>query len=377
MGGRYFGELALIKEAKRAASITASTSLVVLELSKSDFNLLLHPIKGHFAEKFAAYEIPVMKSRQFSEVHVTMEELKTIGTLGKGAFGLVTLVEDENTQKRYALKAIRKCDIVEHAQNEHVVNEKNIMLALNTEFCCRLYKTYKDKYRIYFLLEACTGGELFTLLRKNRVFKEEAARFYSSCVIAAFDHMHSLNIIYRDLKPENLVIDRQGYAKLTDFGFAKVVEGKTSTVCGTPDYLAPEIIIGRGHGKGVDWWTLGILVYEFLNGAPPFYSKKDMEIYKRILREKVRFPKTFSREAKELIYGLLRKKAAKRIGVIRGSDIHRHSFFTKEVANWSWERFLKREVKAPYPPKKLALKPNRSKYQPLPNKEAPYGDYEK
>jgi len=301
--------------------------------------------------------------------HIKLDKLKTLGVLGKGAFGLVTLVEDPETKTKFALKAIRKHDIVDHNQGEHIVNEKNIMLALHTPFCVKLWKTFKDKFRMYLLLEACTGGEIFTLLRRKRMFKEEHARFYAACVIAAFDYMHNLNIVYRDLKPENLVMDTSGYAKLTDFGFAKEVIDKTSTVCGTPDYLAPEIIIGRGHGKGVDWWTLGILIYEMLNGVPPFYSKEDMKIYKRILREPVKFPKTFSREAKEIVYGLLRKRYTKRLGVVTGISIFDVGFFTKESAGWSWDNFMKRKIPAPYPPTQVALKPKKKKYEPLPDVE--------
>eukprot|EP00493_Phyllostaurus_siculus_P015210 UN15444 len=130
---------------------------------------------------------------------------------------------------------------------------------MNNPFLVNLRGTYKDKYKVYFLLDVCLGGELFTILRRRRYFNEATSKFYAGCVVEAFDYMHSRRIIYRDLKPENLVLDDQGYLKVTDFGFAKVAEDKTFTLCGTPDYLAPEIVTGQGHGKGVDWWTLGIL----------------------------------------------------------------------------------------------------------------------
>jgi len=378
--GKYFGELALTTGERRAATITAHNGLTCLELSKEDFQELMKPLEKVFQKRAKTYleitkstyrrlsamecgvkeeEVKQMEELQL-KVDTPLEKLKKIGLLGKGAFGLVTLVEEPETRIKFALKAIRKHDIVEHGQVEHIVNEKNIQTSLKTPFCVKLYRTYKDKYRVYFLLEACTGGDIFTVLRKRRTFNENATRFYSACIVAAFDHMHSRNIIYRDLKPENLVMDHTGYAKLTDFGFAKIVLDKTRTVCGTPDYLAPEVIIGRGHGKGVDYWTLGIFIYECINGVAPFYSKKDMDCYTKILRAPVQYTKRMSRESRELVQKLLKKRATKRLGVRKGEDIHDQLFFK----SWNWEKFLNLEVRAPYPPKKLALKdPNIPRYR--------------
>merc|ERR1719203_65504 len=171
-----------------------------------------------------------------------------------------------------------------------------------------LYRTYKDAYRVYFLLDACLGGELFTILRKKRYFSEKSTKIYAGCVIEGFEYMHSRDIIYRDLKPENLVLERNGYLKITDFGFAKEVEGKTFTLCGTPDYLAPEIVTGQGHGKGVDWWTLGILVYEMLASFPPFYDENTLETYRKIIKCRLKFPRYFSPPARDIIKSLLRAK---------------------------------------------------------------------
>merc|ERR1712061_614260 len=185
-----------------------------------------------------------------------LEKLKTIGVLGKGAFGVVTLVVDPASNKSYALKAIKKKQIADLGQQDHIVNEKDVMLLMDNEFLVNLRGTYKDKYRVYFLLDVCLGGELFTILRKRRYFNEKTSRFYTACVVEAFGYMHSINVIYRDLRPENLVLDEKGYLKVTDFGFAKQIVDQTYTLCGTPEYFAPEIVTGQGHGKGVDWWTL-------------------------------------------------------------------------------------------------------------------------
>eukprot|EP00493_Phyllostaurus_siculus_P022067 UN22398 len=160
----------------------------------------------------------------------------------------------------YALKAIKKEQIVRLGAERHMLNEKRVMQLLNNPFLVNLQATFKDKYRIYFLLDVCLGGELHSILRKRRTFDVSTSRFYAACVVEAFDYMHQQGVVYRDMKPENLVLDDKGYLKVADFGFAKKLENKAFTICGTPDYLAPEIVTGKGHGMGVDWWTLGILI---------------------------------------------------------------------------------------------------------------------
>merc|ERR550539_760501 len=265
-----------------------------------------------------------------------LTELRSIGILGKGAFGLVSLVVDPNSGNSYALKAIKKAQIVELGQQSHIINEKKVMEVMTCDFLVNLRATYKDMYRVYFLLDVCLGGELFTILRRRRYFNEPTSKFYAGCVVEAFAYMHGQNIIYRDLKPENLVLDDKGFLKVTDFGFAKVVADKTYTLCGTPDYLAPEIVTGQGHGKGVDWWTLGILIYEMLASFPPFFDDEPIETYRKIIKCRLKFPRYFSHESKELIRSLLRAKPTKRLGVVRGGadTIRSHSWFQSD---FSWK----------------------------------------
>jgi protein kinase X len=154
----------------------------------------------------------------------------------------------------------------------------------------------QDSKMIYFLLEYIPGGELFTVLRNDGSFPVDQSKFYACQIIAIFDYLHAKNIIYRDLKPENILIGQNGYLKLADFGFAKRLnEGKTFTLCGTPEYLAPEIILNKGHGKPVDWWTLGILTYEMLVGMDPFNDEDPMMVYQKIIKGKIKFPKTIDR----------------------------------------------------------------------------------
>ena len=153
---------------------------------------------------------------------------------------------------------------------------------------------YQDSKMIYFQLEYVPGGELFTLLRNMAIFPIEHAKFYASQIISILEYLHSLNIVYRDLKPENILININGYLKITDFGFAKKVRGKTYTLCGTPEYMAPEVVMNKGHSKPVDWWTLGILFYEMLVGIEPFHDENPMMVYQKILAGKIKFPKIFN-----------------------------------------------------------------------------------
>ena len=283
-----------------------------------------------------------------------LKELKTIGVLGKGGFGLVTLVKDPHTNKSYALKAIKKYQVIELELQKHIESEKAVMVIMNNKFLVNLWETYNDKLRVYFLLDVCLGGELFTILRGRRYFNEPTARFFAASVVEGFAYMHSLNIIYRDLKPENLVLDSKGYLKIADFGFAKTLkeeEGwKTYTLCGTPDYLCPEIVTGQGHGKGCDWWTLGILIYEMLASFPPFVADEPIETYRKIIRGRIRFPRYFSQEVRDLIRGLLHNKPGRRLGVMKhkginepADSIRKHPWYS----NFDWDGLNNGKLPAP------------------------------
>merc|ERR1711937_507945 len=196
---------------------------------------------------------------------------------------------------------LKKAEVVRLQQVEHMLSEKAILEILDHPFIVQLGGSFHDRKFLYMLLEYVVGGEFFTHLRKAGRFDNSTAKFYAAQVAMIFDYLHRQNIIYRDLKPENLLLDNQGYIKITDFGFAKRVAFKTYTLCGTPEYIAPEVLLNKGHGKGVDWWTLGILVYEMLAGQPPFVDDDPMGIYQQILAGKISFPRFFDRSAKSLI----------------------------------------------------------------------------
>merc|ERR1719233_1642980 len=365
--GEYFGERALLLNQERAATITAVTTTVCLELHKEDFKQLLGPLVEEMEKKIHHYEVIseefvrnsdfVAKTRGSALLKsiCSLDQLETVGILGKGAFGIVSLVIDPVHSKPYALKAMKKCQIAEMGFQDHIVNEKDVMLLLHNDFLVNLRGTFKDKLRVYLLLDVCQGGELFTILRQRRYFDENTTRFMTACVVEAFGYMHSLNVIYRDLKPENLVLDDKGYLKITDFGFAKQIEDQTYTLCGTPEYFAPEIVTGQGHGKAVDWWTLGILVYEMLASFSPFYDDQAIGIYRKIIKGHMRFPRTFSTNSKDLIKSFLKSKPTRRLGILHDGDINKirkMEFFN----GFSWIDLRAFKMIAPIQPKVKSMK---------------------
>jgi serine/threonine protein kinase len=234
------------------------------------------------------------------------------------------------TGRFYALKLQKKSEIVRLKQVQHVKDEKAILSSISHPYVVNLLAAFQDSARIVLVLEFVTGGEMFTFLRRARCFDNERAKLYAAQIVSAFDYLHQRNIIYRDLKPENLLFASNGHVKVTDFGFAKVVPDKTYTVCGTPEYIAPEIIRSQGHSAGADWWALGVLVYEMLAGYPPFYADNPFGIYEKILSAApIPFPPHIDKDAKDLIKQLLQHDLTKRFGCMRNgaADIKEHKWF--------------------------------------------------
>lgn len=279
-----------------------------------------------------------------------LEEFALQRTLGTGSFGRVLLAQHRQTGAFYALKKLRKSEVIRLKQVEHTNSERSLLgRARGHPFLAQLQATGQDRAHLYLLLEYVGGGELFSLLRKVKTLPVFVAQFYAAQVVLAFEHLHAQDILYRDLKPENILLSAEGNVKLVDFGFAKVVRDQTWTLCGTPDYLAPEIILGTGYGRAVDWWALGILVYEMLAGFPPFYHESHMKLYDNILHADVRFAPSFDALARDLVLRLTDKNPALRLGVLAGGieDIKRHPWF-QDV---DWDRLLALQVRPPYRPR--------------------------
>lgn len=283
-------------------------------------------------------------------VKLSINDFELLQTVGVGSFGRVRLCRHKKNNKVYVMKMLRKTEIIHQKQVDHVYSEYNILSVINHPFIVELKGVnVTDPVYLYFILEYVPGGELFSLLRNNQFFPLSQAKFYIAHVVTIFEYLHSKNIIYRDLKPENILISKTGYLKLTDFGFAKVLEnGKTYTLCGTPEYIAPEIILNKGHGKPVDWWTMGILLYEMLVGIDPFNDDDPMMIYQKIIKGKIRFPNNIDKDAKSLIKHLLTADTTKRYGSLKNGvkDIVNHRFFD----GFDWRSFVFMRMEAPYIP---------------------------
>ena len=241
---------------------------------------------------------------------------------------------------------------MEHNQHEGVIREKNILANIDHPFLLKMWASYQDENQLYMLLDLIQGGELYTVLHtetRHGVSNADAV-FYAACVLEGLVHLHDRNIAYRDLKPENALIDSQGYCIVVDYGFAKVVTKKTFTLCGTPEYLAPEIIMSKGHNKGVDYWAFGILIYEMLVGQTPFYHQDQMRLFKKIVVGKFSYPasRQVSEAADDLIQRLLQRHQSKRLGNLKGGDVdvRKHPWF----ADIDIGKLLKRELQAPWKP---------------------------
>ncbi|TIA81866.1 hypothetical protein E3P92_02088 [Wallemia ichthyophaga] len=281
----------------------------------------------------------------------TLKDFKLERTLGTGSFGRVHLVKSNHNSRFYAIKVLAKEQVVKMKQVEHTVSERDMLARVRHPFLVNLWGTFQDPKNLYMVMDFVAGGELFSLLRKSQRFPNPVAKFYAAEVALALDYLHSLDIIYRDLKPENILLGADGHIKITDFGFAKYVPDVTWTLCGTPDYLAPEIVQSKGYNKSVDWYALGVLVFEMLAGYPPFYTEDSnpMKLYEKIIANKPKFPSYFDPVAKDLLKNLLMADLTKRFGNLQhGSrDVFTHEWF-KEV---DWNRLYNRAIPAPYVPK--------------------------
>ncbi|KAF9463591.1 kinase-like domain-containing protein [Collybia nuda] len=274
-------------------------------------------------------------------------------TLGTGSFGRVHLVRSKHNLRFYAIKVLNKERVVKMKQIEHTNNEQHMLEAVQHAFIINLWGTFQDASNLYMVMDFVPGGELFTLLRRSNRFPDPVAKFYAAEVALALNHLHGLDIIYRDLKPENILLNQDGHIKIADFGFAKTCTTTTWTLCGTPDYLAPEVIGQQRYNKSVDWYALGVLIFEMLSGLPPFHQPdaNPVMLYEKITRGPafIKWPAAFNPLATDLILKLMESDPSKRYGNLRhgAGDVFAHQWF-REV---DWERLAAREITAPYLPK--------------------------
>ncbi|XP_069704550.1 ribosomal protein S6 kinase beta-1 [Periplaneta americana] len=310
----------------------------------------------------AIIESEDLETVQLSEQNVNTGKEKTgpqdfelRKVLGKGGYGKVFQVRKVTGQDAgtiFAMKVLRKASIVRNQKDTaHTKAERNILEAVKHPFIVDLIYAFQTGGKLYLILEYLSGGELFMHLEREGIFLEDTACFYLSEIILALEHLHIQGIIYRDLKPENILLDAQGHVKLTDFGLCKehIQEGiVTHTFCGTIEYMAPEILTRSGHGKAVDWWSLGALMYDMLTGAPPFTAENRKKTIEKILKGRLNLPPYLTPDARDLIRKLLKRQVSQRLGSgpSDGEAIKIHPFF--KLINWA--DVLGRKLEPPFKP---------------------------
>mmetsp|Transcript_6937 Transcript_6937/g.11142 ORF Transcript_6937/g.11142 Transcript_6937/m.11142 type:complete len:290 (-) Transcript_6937:259-1128(-) len=251
----------------------------------------------------------------------TFEDMRLVRLIGRGTFGKVYLVQNIRNKKYHAMKSIRKDFVIDNNSLQSLEIEKLILLQVDHPFVISLEYVFTKQARIYFVMDFMQGGEIFTHLTNQKRFSESLTKFYAAQIALALDYLHKSKILYRDLKPENILIGLDGYIKLADFGLAKIKDGAdANSFVGTPEYLSPEMIVGTGHDHTLDWWALGILIYEMVVGIPPFYHRNQNQMYLLIQSAEIKWPNeekhgfSISPCAKDLISKLLTKDRKKRMG---------------------------------------------------------------
>ncbi|GAM22973.1 hypothetical protein SAMD00019534_061480 [Acytostelium subglobosum LB1] len=299
---------------------------------------------------------------------VTKDDFELMHVIGKGSFGKVMQVRKKDDNKIFAMKVLRKEAIIARKQVTHTKSEKTILQAISHPFIVNLHYAFQTKDKLYMVLDYVNGGELFFHLKREGRFSEPRVKLYAAEIVSALAHLHKQDIVYRDLKPENILLDSEGHICITDFGLSKKIETTdgTFTFCGTPEYLAPEVLNGHGHGCAVDWWSLGTLLYEMLTGLPPFYSQNISMMYQKILNGELKIPSYISPEAKSFLESLLTRDVDRRLGSNGGGEVMNHPWF-KSI---NWEMLDRKEIEVHFKPK-VKSEGDISQIDPLFTQERP------
>ncbi|EGR33098.1 protein kinase domain protein, partial [Ichthyophthirius multifiliis] len=311
----------------------------------SDLNLNL-TTKNRESDNFSFQNL-TSQQQQYSNQHKQYQKLCEIG---EGSYGKVLQVKHKETNQQYAMKIIRKDRVTTNQRiMKSTLLEKNILLKSNHPFIIKLYQSFQSQFKLYLVIEYMPNGDIYSILQRVRVFNESTAKFIIVQVILGIEYLHEkIGVMYRDLKPENVLIDELGYIKLADFGLAKEIgeeniSSKETAPLGTPQYLAPEIVLRKPHKQNVDFWTIGIFLYEMIAGRPPFCAKGQQNLYKQIIQNNVQFTSNFSFEAQDFIKNLLQSNPEMRIGAQGFDSIKKHAFFF----NINWKQIINKESKSP------------------------------
>ncbi|KAI4326679.1 hypothetical protein MLD38_031967 [Melastoma candidum] len=287
---------------------------------------------------------------------IGVEDFEILRMVGKGAFGKVFQVRMKGRSSTdigdgiYAMKVMRKDVIIKKNHVDYMRAERDILAKIGHPFIVPLRYSFQTKSKLYLILDFINGGHLFFHLYRQGIFSEDQARFYTAEIVSAVSHLHKCGIMHRDLKPENVLMDADGHVMLTDFGLAKEIDesSRSNSMCGTTEYMAPEILLSKGHNKAADWWSTGILLYEMLNGQPPFSHPNRQKLQQRIINEKVKLPPRLTSEAHSLLKGLLQKDPSRRLGSgpAGGDEIKSHKWFR----SINWKKLESRELQPKFKP---------------------------
>ncbi|KAF5747684.1 serine/threonine-protein kinase [Tripterygium wilfordii] len=336
------GPSSCISESLKLSRLTLHDDCVEEEMMK-DYN------EYSISEDVTEYSLDDVEGDPIMVQARGLEDFEVLSVVGQGAFGRVYQVRKRGSTEIYAMKVMRKDKIMEKDHAEYMTAERDILTKIDHPFIVQLKYSFQTKYRLYLVLDFINGGHLFFQLAHHGLFREDLARVYAAEIVSAVSHLHTNGIMHRDLKPENILLDADGHVILTDFGLAKQFGENTrsNSMCGTVDYMAPEIVQGKGHDKAADWWSVGILLYEMLTGKAPFVGNRE-KIQQKIVKEKIKLPAFLTSEAHSLLKGLLNKDPSKRLGSgpCGTEEIRRHKWF-KPI---NWKKLEAKEIKPSFCP---------------------------
>ena len=292
------------------------------------------------------------KDYNYKEEKVTKSSFEFINIIGRGGFGKVWKVYHKKYKKIYAMKEMSKAKIIDKRSEKSIKSERDLLQMMNHPFIVNMHFSFQDNDHLFIAMDFLTGGDLRYHIFRQKKFSEEETKFFLACIIISLEYIHTNNILHRDLKPENLVMDEKGYLKLTDFGIAKIYQKENyKETSGTPGYMAPEVMCGQNHTIAVDYFALGVIGYEFMNGVRPYMGKNRKEIKNKILSTQVQLkknkvPRNWSVESADFINNLIQRKPANRLGLRGATEVKEHMWFK----NYDWKGLYLGKLKAPFRP---------------------------